>query len=110
MHTNIENTDQIIVATKSSVVQRPHTSHATHRNALGDIGNKVSAISISDVSKKGPVKKEIVQLTTRQQQKILTKSKGTTSLKSLAEDNGAKQVNIFIEKVKNNSNSSSLNL
>ncbi|XP_045215937.1 G2/mitotic-specific cyclin-B-like [Mercenaria mercenaria] len=90
MHTNSENTDQIIAATKSNLVQRPHTSHASQRNALGDIGNKVSAITISDATKKGPVKKEIVQLTSRQQ-KILTKSKATTSLKALAEDSGAKQ-------------------
>lgn len=90
MLTNSENTDQIIATTKSNMIQRPQTSHASHRNALGDIGNKVSAISISDVAKKGPVKKEIVQLTSRQQ-KILTKSKATTSLKALAEDNGAKQ-------------------
>lgn len=73
------------------MIQRPLTSHASNRNALGDIGNKVSAISISDASKKGPVKKEIVQLTSRQQ-KILTKSKATTSLKGLVEDGGAKQV------------------
>ncbi|XP_060572470.1 G2/mitotic-specific cyclin-B-like [Ruditapes philippinarum] len=89
-HSNSENTDQIIAATKSNMIQRPLTSHASHRNALGDIGNKVSAISISDATKKGPVKKEIVQLTSRQQ-KILTKSKATTSLKALAEDGGAKQ-------------------
>lgn len=89
-HSNNKSTDQNIAATKSNMIQRPVTSHASHRNALGEIGNKVSAITISDVTKKGPIKKEIVQLTSRQQ-KILTKSKATTSLKALAEDGGAKQ-------------------
>lgn len=86
-----ENTDQVITAMKSNLQQRPHTSHASQRNALGDIGNKVSAISISDnVGKKGPIKKEIVQLAS-QQQKVLTKNKATSSLKALVEEHGAHQ-------------------
>nr|P13952.1 RecName: Full=G2/mitotic-specific cyclin-B [Spisula solidissima]CAA33513.1 unnamed protein product [Spisula solidissima] len=65
---------------------RPHTSHASQRNTLGDIGNQVSAITISDVPRKDPIiKKEIVHLSSHQH-KILTKSKATTSLKSLAEE------------------------
>lgn len=90
-----ENTDQVITAMKSNLQQRPHTSHASQRNALGDIGNKVSAISISDnVGKKGPIKKEIVQLAS-QQQKVLTKNKATSSLKALVEEHGAHQVSLF---------------
>lgn len=87
---NRETTEHIIPVGKNTMVQRPHTSHANHRNALGDIGNKVSAITI-DGSKKAPVKKEIVQLTTRQQ-KVLTKSKGTSSLKALVETNNVEVV------------------
>ena len=89
MNINRENTEHIPV-TKNTMVQRPHTSHANHRNALGDIGNKVSAITI-DGSKKAPVKKEIVQLTTKQQ-KVLTKNKATSSLKALAETNNVEVV------------------
>lgn len=90
MNMNRENTEHIIPVSKNTMVQRPHTSHASHRNALGDIGNKVSAITI-DGGKKAPVKKEIVQLTTRQQ-KVLTKNKATSSLKALAETNNVEVV------------------
>ena len=86
---NRENTEHILPV-KNTMVQRPHTSHASHRNALGDIGNKVSSITL-DNGKKAPVKKEIVQLTTRQQ-KILSKNKGTSSLKALAETNNVEVV------------------
>ena len=89
MNMNRENTEHILPV-KNTMVQRPHTSHASHRNALGDIGNKVSSITL-DNSKKAPVKKEIVQLTTRQQ-KILSKNKGTSSLKALAETNNVEVV------------------
>lgn len=84
MHADNDIGDEVATL-KSNMIQRPHTSHASQRNALGDIGNKVSAITISDHVKKGPVKKEIVQLTS-QQQKALTKSKATSSLRAFAEE------------------------
>ena len=90
MNINRENPDLIMPVSKNTMMQRPHTTHASHRNTLGDIGNKVSAITI-DGSKKAPVKKEIVQLTSKQQ-KVLTKNKATSSLKSLAETNNVEVV------------------
>ena len=90
MNMNRENTEHILPVKNTMQVQRPHTSHTSHRNALGDIGNKVSAITL-DNSKKAPVKKEIVQLTARQQ-KILSKNKGTSSLRALAETNNVEVV------------------
>ena len=90
MNMNRENTEHILPV-KNTMVQRPHTSHSSHRNALGDIGNKVSSITLDNAGKKAPVKKEIVQLTTRQQ-KILSKNKGTSSLKALAETNNVEVV------------------
>lgn len=77
---------------------RPHTSHASQRNTLGDIGNQVSAITISDVPRKDPIKKEIVHLTSHQQ-KILTKSKATTSLKGLVEESNVPKVSKLLFKV-----------
>lgn len=69
---------------------RPRTAHPDQRSTLGDIGNKVSAITISEGTKKGnghgPIKKEIVQLSSHQH-KVLTKQKATTSLKSVSEVN-----------------------
>ena len=94
---NIENTDHTVPVGKTSLLNRPHTAHPMQRNALGDIGNKVSEIKISDGNnKKGPVKKEIIQLNSRQQ-KILTKSKATTSLRGLAESNVVTQVCISFD-------------
>ena len=82
-----DNTDNMMPPNKANVL-RPRTAHADQRNTLGDIGNKVSAITISEGTKKGhgPIKKEIVQLNT-QQQKVLTKQKATSSLKSVSELN-----------------------
>nr|AAC35952.1 cyclin B [Dreissena polymorpha] len=85
---NSDNIDQI--PGKAQLLQRPQTSHLMQRNTLSDIGNQVSAITISDASKKGPIKKEIVQVNPRQQ-KALTKTKATTSLKALAEKKETKK-------------------
>lgn len=87
MNANRDNTDNMLPPNKSNVL-RPRTAHPDQRSTLGDIGNKVSAITISEGTKKGhgPIKKEIVQLNT-QQQKVLTKQKATTSLKSVSEVN-----------------------
>ncbi|XP_046377970.1 G2/mitotic-specific cyclin-B-like [Haliotis cracherodii] len=64
-----ENTDAII-ASKTM-------TRAAHRAALGDIGNKVSKMTI-DASKK-PIKKEIIQAA---KGRTLQKNKATSSLKS----------------------------
>ncbi|KAK3602761.1 hypothetical protein CHS0354_027757 [Potamilus streckersoni] len=77
---NRENTDVIML----SKMQRPNTALANHRAALGDIGNKVSAITL-DGSKKAAVKKEIIQTTAGTKQKTLSKAKATSSLKNLVE-------------------------
>ncbi|KAL3866550.1 hypothetical protein ACJMK2_043841 [Sinanodonta woodiana] len=77
---NRENTDVIML----SKMQRPNTALANHRAALGDIGNKVSAITL-DGSKKAAVRKEIIQTTAGTKQKTLSKAKATSSLKNLVE-------------------------
>ncbi|KAL4227464.1 G2/mitotic-specific cyclin-B2 [Mactra antiquata] len=69
----------------SHLKDRPYTSHASQRNTLGDIGNQVSAITISDGPRKDPIKKEIVQLTSHQH-KAFTRNKATVSLKALTEE------------------------
>ncbi|XP_052792281.1 G2/mitotic-specific cyclin-B-like [Mya arenaria] len=84
LQSNADNMDAISQA-KAHLQQRPQTAHALQRNTLGDIGNKVSAIQITDGNKKGPIKKEIVQINTRPQ-KALTKAKATSSLRALAEE------------------------
>lgn len=85
---DLEGNMDIIPPSKAHLLQRPQTANMP----LGDIGNKVSAITISDHAvKRGPVKKEIVQIVTRQQ-KALTKSKATSSLRTLAETNVLPQV------------------
>lgn len=91
LQTNVEENADVLPPSKASLVQRPQTAHPLQRNTLGDIGNKVSAITITDGIKKGPVKKEIVQISTKQQ-KALTKSKATSSLRTLAETNVLPQV------------------
>lgn len=87
MNANRDNAD-MLPPNKTNVL-RPRTAHPDQRNTLGDIGNKVSAITISEGTKTkghGPIKKEIVQLSSHQQ-KVLTKQKATTALKSVAEIN-----------------------
>lgn len=91
LQTNVEENADVLPPSKASLVQRPQTAHPLQRNTLGDIGNKVSAITITDGIKRGPVKKEIVQISTKQQ-KALTKSKATSSLRTLAETNVLPQV------------------
>ena len=91
---NVEENSDVILQSKASLLQRPQTAYAVQRNTLGDIGNKVSAITISDHAvKKGPIKKEILQISTRQQ-KALSKSKATSSLRTLAETNVLPQVSL----------------
>ena len=93
---NVEENSDVILQSKASLLQRPQTAYAVQRNTLGDIGNKVSAITISDHAvKKGPIKKEILQISTRQQ-KALSKSKATSSLRTLAETNVLPQVSLNI--------------
>lgn len=75
MALNRENTDTILLG--KSIVTRS----AAQRSALGDIGNKVSAITL-DPSKKA-VKKEILQPVGKP--KAFVKTKATSSLKSLVD-------------------------
>ncbi|XP_060083337.1 G2/mitotic-specific cyclin-B-like [Ylistrum balloti] len=87
---NKENPDLKALTTKTNgvgLVARP-VSHAGQRSALGDIRNKVSAISIDPSKKQTAIKKEIVQLSNKlqsQQSLVLNKTKATSSLKSLIE-------------------------
>ncbi|XP_069137940.1 G2/mitotic-specific cyclin-B-like [Argopecten irradians] len=87
---NKENPDLKALTTKTiglGQVARP-VSHAGQRSALGDIRNKVSAISIDPTKKQTAIKKEIVQLSNKlqpQQSLVLNKTKATSSLKSLIE-------------------------
>jgi hypothetical protein len=81
MPLNRENTDATVLAKTMAV--RP-TSHTGQRSALGDIGNKVKAISIDTTKKPAAIKKEIIQPADKS--KVLNKNKGTTSLKSLVEN------------------------
>lgn len=85
---NSEDANQI-PANKAHI--RPRTAlQTTQRNTLGDIGNKVSAISISDGTKKGAITKEIIQVN-KPTHKVITKSKATVSLRALAEPNVQEQ-------------------
>ncbi|XP_033750893.1 G2/mitotic-specific cyclin-B-like [Pecten maximus] len=87
---NKENPDLKALTTKTNglgLATRP-VSHAGQRSALGDIRNKVSAISIDQSKKQAAIKKEIVQLSNKlqsQQSLVLNKTKATSSLKSLIE-------------------------
>ncbi|CAC5395051.1 CCNB2 [Mytilus coruscus] len=80
MPLNRENPDAALLA--KTMAGRP-TSHTGQRSALGDIGNKVKAISIDPNRKPAAIKKEIIQPADKL--KVLNKNKGTTSLKSLVE-------------------------
>ena len=84
LNINTENTDQGLPVGK--VGQRPHTAHPSQRNALGDIGNKVTGNKLGDGSKKAPIKKEIVQreivqlATTRQTRNLSKKASKPTDV------------------------------
>lgn len=93
MPLNRENTDATVLAKTMAV--RP-TSHTGQRSALGDIGNKVKAISIDTTKKPAAIKKEIIQPADKS--KVLNKNKGTTSLKSLVENVG---IDVKIEQLCN---------
>lgn len=80
MPLNRENPDTALLA--KTMAGRP-TSQTGQRSALGDIGNKVKAISIDPNRKPAAIKKEIIQPADKL--KVLNKNKGTTSLKSLVE-------------------------
>lgn len=79
MPLNRENTDAALLA--KTMAGRP-VSQTGQRSALGDIGNKVKAITIDPNRKPAAIKKEIIQPA---EKKVLNKNKGTTSLKSLVE-------------------------
>jgi len=90
LQTNVD-----IMETKASLL-RPHTAHAVQRSTLGEIGNKVSAIQISDGSK-GPIKKEIVHINAvnTRLQKAITKTKATSSLRALVEEHPKQVCNFW---------------
>lgn len=89
---NKENPDSKALLTKTNglgigLLARP-VSHAGQRSALGDIRNKVSAITIDPGKKQAAIKKEIVELPNKlpsQQSLVLNKAKATSSLKSLVD-------------------------
>lgn len=76
MTINRENPDALLMGKME--MQRP-ASHAGQRLALGDIGNKVSAVTIDGNNKKpAAIKKEIIHPVSKPK---LPKSKATSSLK-----------------------------
>lgn len=88
MPLNRENTDAALLA--KTMAGRP-VSQTGQRSALGDIGNKVKAITIDPNRKPAAIKKEIIQPA---EKKVLNKNKGTTSLKSLVETVSSNDVQI----------------
>jgi len=84
---NSEDINQI-PANKAHILRPRTAAQASQRNTLGDIGNRVSSINISEGTKKGGIiTKEII----KPAQKALVKSKATVSLRALAEPNVQEQ-------------------